>query len=92
MWALLTLAQIDWLDTWKEMERLYKTYPDKLKAIGEPRVPLPSFPSLTHSSGVSNFSVKFLERLLANSTVVPAVNQIELHPCVKPFDMLSDPS
>ena len=92
MWALLTLAQIDWLDTWKEMERLYKTYPDKLKAIGEPRIPLPSFPSLTHSSGVSNFSVKFLERLLANSTVVPAVNQIELHPCVKPFDMLSDPS
>ena len=39
MWALLTLAQIDWLDTWKEMERLYKTYPDKLKAIGEPRSP-----------------------------------------------------
>lgn len=25
----------DWLDTWKAMEDLYNTYPDKLKAIGE---------------------------------------------------------
>ncbi|KAJ8091854.1 hypothetical protein PM082_021090 [Marasmius tenuissimus] len=54
---------IDWLDTWHEMEKLYKAHPDKLKAIG-----------------VSNFSVEYLERLLANSEVVPAVNQIELHP------------
>ena len=30
--------------------------------------------------GVSNFSARHLERLLARSTVVPAVNQIELHP------------
>ncbi|ESK84068.1 aldo-keto reductase [Moniliophthora roreri MCA 2997] len=54
---------IDWLDTWHEMEKLYKAHPDKLKAIG-----------------VSNFSVPYLERLLANSEIVPAVNQIELHP------------
>lgn len=32
--------------------------------------------------GVSNFSVKFLERLLAVAEVVPAVNQVELHPYV----------
>jgi glycerol 2-dehydrogenase (NADP+) len=25
---------IDWLDTWKEMVRLYKAYPEKLRAIG----------------------------------------------------------
>ena len=31
-------------------------------------------------SGVSNFSVPYLERLLASAKVVPAVNQIELHP------------
>lgn len=37
--------------------------------------------------GVSNFSVEFLERLLANSEVMPAVNQVELHPYVL-FDML----
>ena len=26
--------QIDWLDTWKAMEKVYKAHPDKLKAIG----------------------------------------------------------
>ncbi|KAF8649597.1 hypothetical protein AX16_005688 [Volvariella volvacea WC 439] len=54
---------VDWLDTWKSMEKLFKENPDKLKAIG-----------------VSNFSIEFLERLLAVAEIVPAVNQIELHP------------
>jgi 2,5-diketo-D-gluconate reductase A len=30
--------------------------------------------------GVSNFMVEHLDRLLAETTVVPAVNQIEVHP------------
>jgi glycerol 2-dehydrogenase (NADP+) len=30
--------------------------------------------------GVANFSVPFLEKLLAETTVVPATNQIENHP------------
>lgn len=30
--------------------------------------------------GVSNFHVPYLERILAEGTVVPAVNQVELHP------------
>ncbi|KAF2730018.1 Aldo/keto reductase [Polyplosphaeria fusca] len=30
--------------------------------------------------GVANYSVKYLEKLLAKATVVPAVNQIENHP------------
>ncbi|KAJ1942010.1 hypothetical protein FBU59_003330 [Linderina macrospora] len=30
--------------------------------------------------GVSNFSVDRLERLLANTSIIPAVNQVELHP------------
>ena len=33
-----------------------------------------------HSIGVSNFRVKDLEKLAANSTATPVVNQIELHP------------
>lgn len=33
-----------------------------------------------HSIGVSNFQVEHLERLAENCEVVPAVNQIELHP------------
>lgn len=32
--------------------------------------------------GVSNFSIEFLDRLLPEVTVTPAVNQIELHPYV----------
>jgi glycerol 2-dehydrogenase (NADP+) len=26
---------LDWLDTWKKMEKLYLAHPDKLKAIGK---------------------------------------------------------
>jgi glycerol 2-dehydrogenase (NADP+) len=26
--------EVDWLDTWKTMEKLYLAHPDKLKAIG----------------------------------------------------------
>jgi len=26
---------IDWLDTWKEMERVFGAHPDKVKAIGK---------------------------------------------------------
>jgi len=35
---------------------------------------------LTRSAGVSNFLVAHLERIVAESGVVPAVDQIELHP------------
>ncbi|KAE9400697.1 Aldo/keto reductase [Gymnopus androsaceus JB14] len=34
------------------------------------------------SIGVSNFSVKNLEILLPECTIVPATNQIEMHPCL----------
>lgn len=34
------------------------------------------------SIGVSNFSIKTLEQLLAKANVVPANNQVELHPCL----------
>ena len=30
--------------------------------------------------GVSNFTIEYLERLLNETTVIPAVNQVELHP------------
>jgi len=51
------------LDTYKEVEKIYKENPDKIKAIG-----------------ISNWSVSYLERLLKHATVIPAINQIELHP------------
>ncbi|KAI0078636.1 Aldo/keto reductase [Panus rudis PR-1116 ss-1] len=58
---------LNWIDTWKKMEKIYKEHPDKVRAIG-----------------VSNVSIEFFEQLLKEATVVPAVNQIELHPsCVQ---------
>jgi glycerol 2-dehydrogenase (NADP+) len=54
---------VDWLDVYKEVEKIYRENPDKIKAIG-----------------VANWSVNYLERLLEHATVIPAINQIELHP------------
>lgn len=39
-------------------------------------------PDKLKAIGVSNVSVEFLEKLLTETTVIPAVNQIELHPLV----------
>ena len=35
---------------------------------------------LAHAIGVSNFEPEHLERILAEGSVVPAINQVELHP------------
>ena len=39
------------------------------------------------SIGVSNFSIKTLESLLPHVKVVPAVNQVEVHPCLPQEDL-----
>ena len=36
----------------------------------------------TKAIGVSNYSVRYLEQLLPEATIVPAVNQIENHPAL----------
>lgn len=51
--------------TWKSMEELISTHPDKVKAIG-----------------VSNYSTMYLDELLPQAKIVPAVNQIENHPAL----------
>lgn len=43
--------------------------------------------SLTRSIGVSNFLVPHLERIVAETQVLPAVNQIELHPAHQQRDV-----
>lgn len=43
----------------------------------------------TKAIGVSNFSIKTLSVLLAHATVVPAVNQVELHPCLPQHALLA---
>jgi len=40
------------------------------------------------SLGVSNFSVQNLEKLLAKAKIVPADNQVELHPCHPDHELL----
>ncbi|KAJ3019238.1 UNVERIFIED_CONTAM: hypothetical protein HDU68_010750 [Siphonaria sp. JEL0065] len=42
---------------------------------------------LAKAIGVSNFSVEHLQELLASSTIVPAVNQIELNPFLQHTDI-----
>lgn len=75
---------VTYLDTWKAMEKVYKTHSDKVKAIGErsstPAALRSAADSFLRLPGVSNFSVEFLKNLLEAAEVVPAVNQIELHP------------
>jgi len=44
---------------------------------------------LARSIGVSNFHEKHLRRLIAESDVVPAVNQIEVHPTLAQFDLIA---
>ncbi|KAI0336214.1 Aldo/keto reductase [Cubamyces sp. BRFM 1775] len=39
--------------------------------------------------GVSNFSIKTLSELLKHAKVTPAVNQVELHPCLPQHDLLA---
>ena len=41
----------------------------------------------TRSIGVSNFQVEHLEKVIAGSSTVPAVNQIELHPALAQRDV-----
>ncbi|PCH36735.1 Aldo/keto reductase [Wolfiporia cocos MD-104 SS10] len=39
------------------------------------------------SIGVSNFSVKTLNEILAHASVIPATNQVEIHPCLPSFEL-----
>ena len=45
---------------------------------------------LTRAIGVSNFLAEHLDRLAANSSTVPAVNQIELHPYEPQLEQRAD--
>lgn len=61
---LLHWAVGDYIDCWREMEKLLDT-------------------GRTRAVGVSNFMIPHLDKLLAETSVVPAVNQIEKHPLLQ---------
>ncbi|GAA5898854.1 hypothetical protein JCM8208_005412 [Rhodotorula glutinis] len=44
---------------------------------------------LVKAIGVSNFSQKMMEKLLTTAEVVPAVNQVELHPYLPQHDLIA---
>ncbi|SCU91306.1 LAFA_0F02982g1_1 [Lachancea sp. 'fantastica'] len=53
----------DYLDTYKQLEKMHLNKDPRFKAIG-----------------VSNYPVEYLQRLMKECTVVPALNQVEIHP------------
>jgi len=63
------LENVDYLDTWKAMEKLVGT--GKTKAIG-----------------ISNFSQAETQRLIDESSTVPAAHQIELHPYLQQIEFV----
>lgn len=81
---------LNWLDTWKEIETVYRKHPEKIKAIGMYRSLKYWLSSMaTRRTGVSNVSAAYLGDLLKlPNVIVPAVNQVERHPCVQFFKTL----
>jgi glycerol 2-dehydrogenase (NADP+) len=47
-----------------------------------------SHPDKVKAIGVSNYSVKYMQKLLAKATITPAVNQIENHPLLPQQDVV----
>jgi hypothetical protein len=80
---------LNWLDTWREIENVYRKHPEKIKAIGmhlgsKYLAQLNGYRDA--STGVSNVSAAYLGDLLKlPNVIVPAVNQVERHPCVQFF-------
>uniref|UniRef100_V5GQ24 Aldose reductase n=1 Tax=Anoplophora glabripennis TaxID=217634 RepID=V5GQ24_ANOGL len=83
----LDLYLIHWPFALKEEGALFPTNPDGTTAYSDvdyldtwKAMEAVQKKGLTKSIGVSNFNKKQLERLLQNSTIPPATNQIEVHP------------
>ena len=45
------------------------------------------FAGKSKAIGVSNYSIKILRKLLTTAKIVPAVNQVEAHPCLPYHDL-----
>lgn len=80
------------VDTWKQMEQLldtgaYGPLTPPFVHITRLRAAAVSTTGKVKSIGVSNFSIKTFTELLANCTIVPATNQVEVHPCLPSFEL-----
>ncbi|QLL34350.1 hypothetical protein HG536_0G02090 [Torulaspora globosa] len=61
----------DWIETYRQLEKIYSDPKDR-------RV---------RAIGVSNFPVEYLERVLKECNVKPAMNQVEMHPRLPQFEL-----
>ena len=77
-----------YIDTWKDMEQLFKSGACRSTFVIHRPIFILSCLGKARSIGVSNFSVKTLTHLLNNAQVVPAVNQVEAHPCLPQHGLL----
>ncbi|KAJ3002430.1 hypothetical protein NUW54_g5852 [Trametes sanguinea] len=78
------------VETWLEMEKTLDAGDYFHFAKGRvSALTIRVFEGKAKAIGVSNFSIKTLSELLAKATVVPAVNQVELHPCLPQHDLLA---
>lgn len=91
----------DWTvaQTWEQMEAVHAS--GQAKAIGvssrpatrrfpsTPPQPRPNAPPPPPPPQVSNFSIPFLDKLLQTAKVIPAANQIELHPYLPQHSLLA---
>ncbi len=64
------------------MEKLLETGKYQTQSLSDFFSDEVSYIGKVRSIGVSNFSVKTLETLLPHCKVIPAVNQVEMHPCL----------
>lgn len=64
---------LNWLDTWRAIEKLYREHPEKIRAIGV--------------SNVSAAYLEDLLKL--DNVIVPAVNQVERHPACLETEVLA---
>lgn len=72
------------VETWREMERLIASGKQCRRFS---HIVLMPILGKTRAIGVSNFSIQTLTTLLANASVIPAVNQVELHPCLPQHEL-----
>jgi glycerol 2-dehydrogenase (NADP+) len=63
------------------MEEVYKSGKCECSVSEDQRLPWSArYPGKVKAIGVSNWSIRYLEHLKKSWNVVPAVNQVELHP------------
>lgn len=80
------------VEAWLAMEKQLESgmlIHDFVEVLRSLRPPCPRiYAGKVKAIGVSNFSIKNLDILLSKANIVPAVNQVEIHPCLPNFELV----